>query len=71
MQWAQPLQETVRDLERLEKDQADTLNSKKDLEQKLQLAHKNLTAAQAKTMELTNQQADFDEKNKQAQNWQF
>src|SRR5699024_1626037 len=34
LQWAQPLQETVRDLERLEKDQTDTLNSKKDLEQK-------------------------------------
>ena len=67
LQWAQPLQETVRDLERLEKDQTDTLNSKKDLEQKLQLAHKNLTAAQAKTTELTNQQADFDEKNQQAQ----
>ena len=41
-------------------------NQKKDLEQKLQLAHKNLTDAQAKTTELTNQQADFDEKNKQA-----
>src|SRR5699024_7383024 len=67
LQWAQPLQETVRDLERLEKDQTDTLNSKKDLEQKLQLAHKNLAAAQAKTTELTSQQANFDEKNQQAQ----
>lgn len=67
LQWAHPLQETVRDLERLERDQKDTLNTKKELEQKLKDSHEKLVSAQAQTDKLTDQAPEFEKKNRQAQ----
>ena len=65
--WANPLRETVRDLDKTRIDQNDTLNEQRKITENLNNSQKQLDEAKAEIKTLTDQTADFEAKKNQAQ----
>lgn len=68
LEWAQPLQETVHDLNRLQQEQQFDLKNKQELDKELQQSKDQLTVAKKEIATLNDQADDFEDKKKRAQN---